>query len=197
VSTPAFKEWAVVVRALLSGEQILDVRKGGIREEGRHFDLQANRFWLYPTTEHQQPELLKPAYRRWVDDTAAEARPDGALRLSGWADVVRIATITEPDDLARLGSRLIWSSEYVESRLKWKRRDPLWILAVRAHRLVEPVIVPWRDEYRGCTSWVPLVDVPTDPASLVSEPALTDATFAARLQLVEQELPGAFADPSR
>ena len=45
---PAFKEWAVVVRALLEGEQILDVRKGGLREEGRHFSVQSSRVWLYP-----------------------------------------------------------------------------------------------------------------------------------------------------
>jgi hypothetical protein len=192
MSAPAFKEWAVVVRALLAGEQILDVRKGGVREEGRHFDLQVTRFWLYPTTEHQRPELLKPAYGRWVAETVADAPADSAIRVSGWADVVRVARITEPDELARLASRMIWSSEYAASRLKWKRREPLWILALRAHRLADPLIVPWRDEYRGCTSWVPLVGLPDDPATLASEPALTDATFAARLQLVEQELPGTF-----
>ena len=51
------------MRALLEGEQILDVRKGGLREDGRHFALHSQRLWLYPTAEHQKPELLKPAYR--------------------------------------------------------------------------------------------------------------------------------------
>ena len=64
---PAFKEWAVIVHALLEGEQILDVRKGGLREDGRHFSVQANRLWLYPTAEHQKPELLKEPYRHWID----------------------------------------------------------------------------------------------------------------------------------
>jgi hypothetical protein len=197
MNAPAFKEWAVVVRALLAGEQILDVRKGGIREEGRHFDLQATRFWLYPTSEHQQPELLKPAYRRWVDDSAADVPPDRAIRVSGWADVTRVARVTEPEQLERLASRLIWSCEYAASRLHWKRHDPLWILALRAHQLTDPIVVPWRDDYRGCTSWVPLVDLPADPASLPSTPALTDATFASRLELVERELPDAFGEPER
>jgi hypothetical protein len=194
VSAPAYKEWAVIVRALLAGEQILDVRKGGIRETDRHFRLEATRFWLYPTTEHQRRELLKPAYRRWIDECDA-AVPGQTIRLSGWAEVVRVATITEPEQLDALASRLIWSSEYAESRLKWKRRDPLWVLALRAHRLVEPLDVAWREEYRGCTSWVPLVDLPVDPASLPSTPALTDATFGSRLELVEQELPGVFREP--
>src|SRR5262245_2425056 len=72
---PAYKEWAAVVHALLEGEQIVDVRKGGLREEGRHFGLQSTRFWLYPTAEHQKAELLKAPYRHWID--LANAAPVG------------------------------------------------------------------------------------------------------------------------
>ena len=71
---PACKEWAAVVHALLEGEQILDVRKGGLREDGRHFSVQANRFWLYPTAEHQKAELLKQPYRHWIDLARRGAR---------------------------------------------------------------------------------------------------------------------------
>lgn len=195
MTTPAFKEWAVVVRALLSGEQILDVRKGGLREEGRHFGLHANRLWLYPTAEHQKPELLKPAYRRWVDESDASTPGDGDIRVEGWADVVKIATITEPDDLAKIASKFIWTTDYAASRLNWKKRDPLWILALRAHRLVEPITVPWRDEYGGCTSWVELDGLPEDPSTIPSEPALSDESFAARLQLTENDLPDKFEAP--
>ena len=35
----AFKEWAVTVRALAEGEQLVTLRKGGIREPDRHFAL--------------------------------------------------------------------------------------------------------------------------------------------------------------
>jgi hypothetical protein len=196
VGAPAFKEWAVIVRALLSGEQILDLRKGGLREEGRHFDLHASRVWLYPTVEHQSVELLKPAYRRWVDETVATAPGDGPIRIEGWADVVGIATVTEPEDLARIDSKLIWTSDYAESRLKWKRRDPLWVLALRAHRLLEPVSVPWREEYGGCTSWVDFEGLPDDPQSLPSEPALSDESFVSRMKLVENELPVKFSSPT-
>ena len=37
--TPALKEWAAIVHALLEGEQIVDVRKGGLHEDGRHFGV--------------------------------------------------------------------------------------------------------------------------------------------------------------
>ena len=112
---PALKEWAVIVHALLEGEQIVDVRKGGLREDGRHFQVAAPRFYLYPTTEHQKPELLKPAYRRWID--LVTAAPVGQpLTVPGWAEVVESVTITEPEPLAALEGKA-----HLVTRL---RRDP-------------------------------------------------------------------------
>jgi hypothetical protein len=195
MSAPAFKEWAVIVRALLAGEQILDVRKGGLHEDGRHFGLHATRLWLYPTAEHQRPELLKPAYQRWIEDSPASP-PGEPIRIDGWADVVGVATLTDPDALAEIGSKFIWTLGYADSRLKWKRRDPLWVLALRAHRLAEPITVPWREEYGGCTSWVDLDGLPDDPSALESEPALSDESFSSRLKLVENDLPTTFEAPS-
>ena len=188
MSVPAFKEWAVIVRALLAGEQILDVRKGGLREDGRHFAVRAPTCWLYPTVEHQREDLLKPAYRRWIHETEAAAPPPDQVRIDGWAEIVAAATVTEPDELAQLDSKLIWTLDYASSRLSWKRRDPLWVLALRAYRLSEPLVVPFEPEYRGCTSWVDVHGLPADPSSLAAEPALSDESFAARRKLVEQQL---------
>jgi hypothetical protein len=190
---PAFKEWAVVVRALLEGEQILDVRKGGLREEGRHFSVQASRIWLYPTVEHQEPDLVKPAYRRWIEQTEVEAPPDRAIRVEGWADIVGVATVSDPEALDALDGKVVWSRAYVETRYRWKVRDPLHVLALRVHRLVEPVTVPFRDEYGGCTSWVDVTGLP-DPADVASAPALSDVAFDARLKGAAEAV-GGFAPP--
>jgi len=185
---PAYKEWATIVHALLTGEQVLDVRKGGIREDGRHFAVQANRFWLYPTAEHQKPELLSAPYRHWID--LAHAAPVGEpIVLEGWADLVRVATITEPEQLDAIASKLVWTPDYAATRLAWKKRDPLHVLVLRVYRLLEPVSVAWRDEYGGCTSWVDLDGLPDDPASLPSEPALSDVAFASRMQGAVDALP--------
>jgi hypothetical protein len=185
---PALKEWAAIVHALLEGEQIVDVRKGGIREDGRHFDVATKRCWLSPTAEHQKPELLKPAYAHWVD--LADAAPVGQpVTLHGWADIVDIATITEPEHLDALDSKLVWSRDYVESRFNWKRRDPLWVLVMRVHRLAEPVTVAWNDEYGGCTSWVDYAGLPDDPALLPSEVVLSDVAFEAKRKGVRESLP--------
>jgi hypothetical protein len=185
---PALKEWAVVVHALLEGEQILDVRKGGLREDGRHFGVHADRLWLYPTAEHQEAELVRPPYGHWLD-LAPSSPVGGPIRIDGWADVERVATITEQEQLDAIASKLIWTDDYAASRFNWKKRDPLWVLALRVHVLDESVIVPWRDEYGGCTSWVDLDGLPDDPASLPSQPALSDVAFEARLKGAVDALP--------
>jgi len=173
---------------LLEGEQILDVRKGGIREDGRHFSVQATRFWLYPTAEHQKAELLKEPYRHWIE--LAHAAPVGEpITLEGWADVVKLATITEPEELDAIGSEA-----HLDRRLRrvtpgLEEARPVGVLALRVHRLQEPVTVAWDTGYGGCTSWVELAGLPDDPASLPSVPALSDVAFAARLKGAVDALP--------
>ena len=195
MSVPAFKEWAVIVRALLEGEQILDLRKGGLHEDGRHFDLKSPRFWLYPTTEHQQAELLKPAYRHSL--SVSDGSPVGEpIRVPGWAEVVGTATVSEAEHLEAVAGKTIWTTDYAESRLSWKQRDPLWVLALRVHVLADAITVPWHDDYGGCTSWVDLRDLPDDPASLPSTPALSDVAFEARLKGSAEALPGGLVPPA-
>ena len=45
----ALKEWSATIDALTSGHQLFLLRKGGIRETNRHFELANHRFLLYPT----------------------------------------------------------------------------------------------------------------------------------------------------
>ena len=86
----------MIVHALLAGEQIIDLRKGGVREDARdtgdgatlrRFGLESSTCWLYPTAEHQREELLRPGYQRFVE--LSPAAPVGApITLHGWASVV-------------------------------------------------------------------------------------------------------------
>ena len=59
----ALKEWAVTVRALAEGEQLVTLRKGGIREENKHFEIEHDRFFLYPTFDHQRNDLIRAVAR--------------------------------------------------------------------------------------------------------------------------------------
>ena len=168
----AFKEWAVTVRALAEGEQLLTLRKGGIREENKHFEVEHERFFLYPTFDHQQNNLVReshhPELRRaleegvWPDEEPPPraliqdggiTQPD-RVRLRAWAEVTDHITVTDPRAVDALSPFYIWTPDYAEKRLNWKRRHPLHILLLRVHRIPRPVTVKVRDEYHGCRSWV-------------------------------------------
>jgi hypothetical protein len=178
----AFKEWAVVVRALLEGEQVIVLRKGGIREEGRKFSVPHDRFWLYPTYEHQDASLVKPAYQWSLAAETATAPPPGVVRVPGWAEVAAIRRTFEPSALADLDGSHIWTTDYATTRLRWKRREALWVIALRAYRLDEPFSVPYDESYGGCSSWLTWKGEVREPEG--GRPALSDTAFAARLDRI-------------
>jgi hypothetical protein len=169
----ALKEWAVAVRALERGETALVVRKGGIRE--KTFAVPKTRFLLLPGYEHQRPELLKSEYRPLMDEIP-DLTDDGPLRFSSFAEVVGAYEVSEAEELAALGPYHMWTSEYAESRFRWRPKKPLTVLVLRTYLLPEKVELPYADEYGGCKSWIELQEtVSTDEA----RPALSQADFDA------------------
>ena len=53
----AFKEWAVTVRALAEGEQLVTFRKG-LRETSKGPRLEHDRSFLFPSFEQQRNDLV-------------------------------------------------------------------------------------------------------------------------------------------
>ena len=190
IENPALKEWAAVNRALLEGRQVIDLRKGGIREEGHRFRIRALRFWLYDSFEHQRPELLLPAASNLLDAAVAHSPPAGVLRFEGWAGIVGSAALTEPEHVEALEGLHVWTPDYAVQRFRWRPKAPLLVLVLRVHRLDAPVEVPTRNEYASCTSWVPMLDLPPDPRALTSAPVLDDAAFARHVGDLHAALPG-------
>jgi hypothetical protein len=136
------------------------------------------------------------AYAHWID--LADASPvSGPITVAGWADLVDVATITEPEHVEALESKLIWTGDYVVSRFKWKSRDPLWVLVLRVHRLDEPITIGWRDEYGGCTSWVDCEGLAADPATVPSQVVISDVAFDAKRQGIRDTLPEKCWRPTR
>ena len=182
----AFKEWAVTVRALAEGEQLLTLRKGGIREADRRFRLEHDRFFLYPTFDHQRADLVReshqPELRRaleegvWADDEiplhacdASIAQPD-RVRIRAWAEVSGHYTITDRRALDALSPFYVWTPDYAEQRLAWRRRHPLHVVLLRTYRIPRPVTVKVRDEYLGCRSWLELQrDLPFEGTPVLSD----------------------------
>lgn len=197
LANPALKEWAVVVRALRDGLQIVDLRKGGVREEGHRFRVRAARFWLYPSHEHQRRELIRPERRALLDAAGADAPADGELRIDAWAEIAAVASLTEPEQVAAIDGQHVWTPDYAAQRFRWRPKAPLLLLALRVHRLGEPLTAPLRAHYAGCASWTPMLDLPPDPRGVPSTPALGDAAFAERLAALRAALPGVPLAPPR
>ena len=184
----AFKEWAVTVRALAEGEQLVTLRKGGIREPDKHFEVEHDRFFLYPTFDHQRIDLVReshrPELRRALEKGVwAEGEPptqawavDGGIcqpdrvRIRAWAEVAESFTVTDMRAVDALSPYYVWTPDYAEKRLAWKRRHPLHVLLLRTYRIPRPVTVKVRDEYGGCRSWLELQrDLPFEGTPVLSD----------------------------
>ena len=88
-STVGFKEWAVTVSALEKGEQVVLLRKGGIREDGKYFKVEHEGFFLYPTYDHQKSELVKTEFHDLYNSTLIDEDPD-LVHLSSYAEVTEV-----------------------------------------------------------------------------------------------------------
>ncbi len=177
VSSIALKEWAVACNALRDGTQIVILRKGGIHRDDRNFsDTFADHpeFLLFPTYEHQSPELVKPQYHRELERSLAEDDVPGLATLSAFVQVTDRIQVEEAGELEGISEFHIWSDDYVQKRLEWRPRQPLTVALVRVYPLLQPQALPLLDEYAGCKSWVELgQDVPMGAL----EPVLSDSEY--------------------
>lgn len=173
----ALKEWAVTVAALDRGDQVLMLRKGGIREDGRHFKVEHDGFFLYPTYVHEAEALLKPDARRLFTE-AMRDEDEALVTLRLWAEVADVLQISEAPAVDALGPFHVYTSEFAAKRAYWKPRHPLHVILLRCYRLQQPQALPVMPEYAGCKSWVKLVE--EYPVG-VAAPVLTDREFDGRV----------------
>jgi len=178
VQTKALKEWAITIKALDDGRQVLLLRKGGVHPADRQFRVEAPEFFLYPTYEHQRADLLKPEYQPELARLLAEGKGDGeTVTISHLARVTDVFPITERAQVEALSAHYIWTTAYAEERLSWRPRSPLYVLLLKVYRLAGPCTLPVLPAYAGCKSWLDLAEgVPL--AGLT--PVLSDAEYDQR-----------------
>ena len=182
----ALKEWSVAVAAMERGEQVIMLRKGGIREDGRHFKVEQDSFFLYPTQFHQGPELVKPGSRHLL--AGADDDPDpGMVTLSLYAEVTDVFEVTDEAAIRALSAFHVFTDEYAAKRAYWKPGHPLNVITVKCHRLQMPQALPVMGSYKGCKSWVPLVE--PYPVG-VTYPILPERRFEALRAQVKDALEG-------
>jgi hypothetical protein len=173
----ALKEWAIAVDVLTQGETIVLLRKGGIRESGGKFAVEHDRVLLYPTYEHQKPELLKDGYADRVRPVPSGWHPQ-QVEINALAQITHIFQVTAADRVAALQPFHIWNDRFVTERLKWKSKSPLYVLLLRVSRLADMRSIDYREEYGGCRSWIDLAD---QFALESAVPVLEDAQYKARV----------------
>jgi hypothetical protein len=175
-TTRALKEWNVAVNALAGGRTIVLLRKGGIREQAGQFNVSDKQVLLYPTFEHQQPDLLKPDFASQVKIVESGWHPE-TIRITSWAEITDVFLVAWEPAIKALFPYHIWNEKFVSDRLKWKQNQPIYILLLRAYRLAETAEIQYISEYGGCRSWIDLAS----PISLEgSEAVLSDGEYIAR-----------------
>ncbi|OUL26365.1 hypothetical protein BV378_13185 [Nostoc sp. RF31YmG] len=169
----ALKEWAVAINALENGNTIMLLRKGGIHEKNGRFQVAHNQVLLYPTFEHQQTFLLKPEYANLVCPVTSGWHPE-MVRIGSWAEITDILPVNDQSIVNSLLPFHIWNEHFISDRLKWKSRQPLYILLLRTYKLPEVQEIPYRAEYGSCKSWIDL-DQPINIQG--AEPVLSESSY--------------------
>jgi hypothetical protein len=147
---------ATVIRSLLEGEGIVDLRPAG-----EPVTVGA-RLWLQAGGP---PAELKPAYRA----LATLSPPPGDAAVSGWAEVAGAGTVhLDAKAVEALNGKTVIQVDAMAGQ-------EVQVVALRAHRLAEPVAGD---------------RLPADPAGTTSEPALSDGAFEAKLASVAESVPG-------
>jgi len=181
----ALKEWATVLEAMASGEQLVLIRKGGLIEPGSGFKVVSPSFVFYPTFEHQAVNYLRQPYQQYFEVAATRRAPEGHVRIDLCGVAVSSTQTHDPAMIERLTPFHIYNDTFQTQRLKWQPEQPLVIVVVRVFRLAKPYFLSLVPRYAGCKSWVELeAPVPLDGAALV----LDEATFTQRTNQISELL---------
>lgn len=182
----ALKEWAIVTDFLTDGKCCLLLRKGGIHEDGGpgRFRLDYDRFLLFPAWEHERLDWIKPA---WLPDAEKLKLADGhlavpeTLTFRGYGEVAKVWKIPSREAFETLDDLHPWGKGQVDMRFNYKPEQPVYLFAVRAYKLAQPLTVNNDPAFAGCRSWVPMPETIVAGAS----PAMDDAMFEGIIKRVD------------
>lgn len=177
-----------MIDALFRGEQIVIIRKGGLREGRGGFQVEHSEFLLFPTLFHQQRDHVIPDAQARYDSIAPDFPPPEKLRIGGFAKVVDYRRLTSWDEVRQLHGQHIWREEVLAQRFDWGREKQVHALAARICRLDSKLELPMRTFYGGCKSWVELEE---DIDIKGAKPVLDETAFAAKLKQFRAALPPA------
>ena len=154
----ALKEWSIICKALEDGNQTILLRKGGILEYKKGFEISQKSFLLYPTLEHQAAEYLQPKYLQSYELNLRENKSEEIQNNTNILKIIaRIEAIQEFHDhqkLPELEKYHIWNEKYVNMRMNYNPKKPMNALLLRIYRLPQPISINVNPEWAGCKSWI-------------------------------------------
>ncbi|MBC8157359.1 DUF1802 family protein [Armatimonadetes bacterium] len=154
----ALKEWSIICKALEDGNQTILLRKGGILEYKKGFEIRQKSFLLFPTLEHQAEEYLQSKYLQTYDLLLRGNKSQDIQNKTNtlWV-LARIEAIQEFHDhemLPVLEKYHIWNEKYVNMRMNYNPKKPMNALLLRVYKLPQPISIDVNPEWAGCKSWI-------------------------------------------
>ena len=198
----ALKEWAIVCKAMESGNQILSFRKGGIMEFRNGFELKFKNFFLSPTFEHQVKESIRMDYHAALDELDRKNELNNAetlhnsnktTEITSFVEITHFSEVPDLTTLKKLENFHIWTDAYLKSRFDYNPKKPLYLLLLRAYKLNNPIRLMNKPEWIGCKSWIQidshdpdlityfenhLPDKPFEYLKSISKPCIDDDNFS-------------------
>ena len=172
----ALKEWATIVTALENGEQTVILRKGGILETESGFKIEAKKFLLFPTFEHQEEKNLKPQFHNYLDIVKQNRPQNEHNKITSYAEVVDEVDIISKEKINALSLFHIWSDSYIDERVNWMSEKPIKTVFLKVYKIPE-IEIPIKSEYHVCKSWINInEDIQT------GKPVLSEEELNSRLQ---------------
>jgi hypothetical protein len=181
----ALKEWAIILKALSEGRQILLLRKGGLLEKNARFKVEHTEFFIYPTYLHQQRRGIVSAWKAKLEHLMAVSPPEGEVILSHYIVVQKMFKITDPDRVHTLSDFHVLTNEEIQKRFFYGRAPGLHLILARVYQLPKPFRIPTRPSYAGCRSWVDLgQEIPTSGC----RPVLDDDAFEREVRCITERI---------
>ena len=154
----ALKEWSIICKAMEEGKQTILLRKGGILEYKKGFEISQKLFLLYPTLEHQTAEYLQSNYLQdyelLLKRNSSEIVQDKVNTIRIIARIEAMQKFHDHEILSKLEKYHIWNEKYVNMRMNYNPKKPMNALLLRIYKLSQPISIDVNPEWAACKSWI-------------------------------------------
>ena len=158
MSMLALKEWSIICMAVEEGKQSILLRKGGILEYKKGFEIRQKLVLLYPTLENQAAEYLQSNYLQEYElllkRNSSEIVQDKVNSIRIIAGIEAMQEFHDHELLSKLEKYHIWNEKYVNMRMNYNPKKPMNALLLTIYKLSQPIPIDVNPEWAGCKSWI-------------------------------------------